>query len=425
MKRALLVGGLAAGSMRIASVAAGFGAAIILARGLGPENYGHYAFVVALLTVLAIPVAPAIIQLLTREIALLARKDSWDMIVATIRWARQRILIVSGTVAATVGGYAFWSMNWESEDRATLLLSGLMVLPLMGLTALRCGVLRGLRKIALAQVPDSIVRPGVQLVLLGVLAGLDLLNPLTAIGAFACGVLAGYVISVWLANRSIPRPKNGHERLLNSQHLTRSWANFGLLVAASTLNVQIGILAVGWFAGSSDVAALHIAERASQLVGFSLLVVNIVIGPYIARIYAQGDIGRLRTLSRNSARLAFVVGSVAAIPLLFFADATIEYLFGAAYLEIAKIPVITLALAQLVNLAFGSVGMFLSMTGHERDTLTGQLIALVVTGGLAVVLSPTFGADGGAFAAAIGMILWNVILTYRLRKRLRVYSWIF
>jgi O-antigen/teichoic acid export membrane protein len=79
---------------------------------------------------------------------------------------------------------------------------------------------------------------------------------------------------------------------------------------------------------------------------------------------------------------------------------------------------IILAAGQLINVAFGSVGLFLTMTGYERDTLRGQVIALVVNALAAVILIPPYGAVGAALAVAIGLVTWNAALAISFVQRL-------
>jgi O-antigen/teichoic acid export membrane protein len=58
------------------------------------------------------------------------------------------------------------------------------------------------------------------------------------------------------------------------------------------------------------------------------------------------------------------------------------------------------------------------MTGYERDTLNGQIIALVVNAIAAIILIPQFGALGAACSVTIGLVTWNAALAISFIKRL-------
>jgi O-antigen/teichoic acid export membrane protein len=52
------------------------------------------------------------------------------------------------------------------------------------------------------------------------------------------------------------------------------------------------------------------------------------------------------------------------------------------------------------------------MSGHERFTLSGQVISVLTNVVLCVFLIPRFGAVGAAFAVAVSIGVWNVVLAY-------------
>jgi O-antigen/teichoic acid export membrane protein len=69
--------------------------------------------------------------------------------------------------------------------------------------------------------------------------------------------------------------------------------------------------------------------------------------------------------------------------------------------------------------------MFLVMSGFERDTLFGQLVALACNALAAIILIPRFGAEGAAYAAALGLLTWNFILAVKFVQRLKLRPSIF
>ena len=61
------------------------------------------------------------------------------------------------------------------------------------------------------------------------------------------------------------------------------------------------------------------------------------------------------------------------LPVAFASDSfwrpIIQVIYGDAYIGSVALPLAILAMGQLVNVIFGSVGMFLTMAGFEKDTL--------------------------------------------------------
>ena len=121
-------------------------------------------------------------------------------------------------------------------------------------------------------------------------------------------------------------------------------------------------------------------------------------------------------LNRSTAVLLpialFVVGF-----LFLFGEDVIRLLFGEPYLP-AYVPLVILASGQLINVAFGSVGQFLTMTGHERDSLSSLGLSAVANVALNAILIPRYGGVGAAIATALSVVIWNVLLSIRLYRRL-------
>lgn len=420
----LLRGGVGVGALKVLSLPLTLLAAVLLARGLGPDGYGQYAFVVALLSTLSIPLGPALMQLTTRETARMHQAKEEGRIQALLRWANRHVWIMSLLVVVMVGGIATWKAEWRIDDRWTLLLLGSTALPFLGLNAVRSGILAGLRRVVLGQLPELFVRPFVLLLVPGVLLLAGLLNPLTAVVAFILAAGLAFAVGGVLLRRTFPESREALVSVDAAQNRQwrQAWIPFTLMVAASSLNAQIGILVLGWLSNDAQVAAMQVAERGAMVVSLSLTVVNQVIGPHITQVHHSGDKVRLQKLSRQSARVALLVALPVALPLIFFGAPLLRFVFGPEYVGIATLPLAILAIGQLINVTFGSVGMLLTMSGFERDTLRGHVTALVINALAAVALIPFFGAVGAALATALGLLVWNSVLAVLLFRRMGILS---
>ena len=156
----------------------------------------------------------------------------------------------------------------------------------------------------------------------------------------------------------------------------------------------------------------------ASLILFSLSIVNSVIAPYVASAKRTNDFKEMHKISRFSSRVAFIIAVPISIPLIFFGDNVVDIVYGKEYVDSSTFPLVVLSVAQLINVGFGSIGVLLTMSGFEKDTLWGQVIALCSTFILALFLIPRFGANGAACSVSIGLVLWNLILGFRLKKRL-------
>ena len=420
LRAQLVRGAMGVGGLKLLSLPLTLATSILLARALGPQGYGQYAFVMAVIALLALPIGPGLGQLVTREVARYQHGEDWSLFRGLLRRAHQWILLGSVVMIGAVAIVAGHNAAWAVDDRWTLLFIASLMLPLLGLNALRSHTLRGLRHVFQAQLPELLARPAFHLMFAGVLLVGGALTPATALGSQIAATGLAFLLGAWLLARYWPAQVKVAIPDYRHGEWGRALLPFTLLAAVSTLNAQIGILALGWLGTDEDVAALQVAQQGAMLVVLSLTIVNLVIGPHITRAHREGDKARLQQLSRQSARVALAVALPIALAFILLGRPILLFVYGEAYAATVTWPLAILAFGQLVNVAFGSVGTFLTMSGYERDTLTGQIIALVVNGAAAVALIPFLGVIGAAIAVTIGLLTWNVVLAAKFVQRLQL-----
>ena len=76
-----------------------------------------------------------------------------------------------------------------------------------------------------------------------------------------------------------------------------------------------------------------------------------------------------------------------------------------------------LVIGQMVNVAFGPVGLALTLSGFERQAFTGQLAGLIISLSLTVMLVGEWGATGAAVGAFAGLLVWNIWMAFQVRRR--------
>jgi O-antigen/teichoic acid export membrane protein len=278
--------------------------------------------------------------------------------------------------------------------------------------------LRGLRHVFVAQIPELLVRPAAHLLFSGFLLIAGILTPALALASQLVAIAIGFLLGHYLLQRLLPQDMRHVQPAYRDREWGRSLLPFALLAAVGILNGQVGIILLGWLGDIQDVAALQIANNGAMLVVLSLTIVNAVIAPHVTRAFRQGDNLVLQKLSTHSARAALLASLPIAIPLLIMPGTIIHLVFGDVYVEIASQPLFFLVIGQLVNVAFGSVGLFLLMAGYERDVLIGQVISLFISVFTGVLLIPHLGVNGAALSMVLGLVFWNVRLAIVFARRL-------
>ena len=420
LRRHLIQSFVGVGVMRLISLPVGLLTSIILARILGPNEFGQYAFVMALLPLLSLPVAGGVSQLLTREVAKYSHTGRWPLYRGVIRSAHLWVISISLIVLAfyfscrTFAGWPPSAGKWS--------LTGIIIImvPINGLTAVRNAVIKGLGFPTYSEFPTLFIQP---LILLAAYSTLAIFECLTLRLALWTQVFAGaavFIIAAMMFLKIKPDGSLAHKPIYEAKKWAFSLYPFTLIVLVATLNTQLGIILLGLLGTDEAVAAMRVAERGAYLVALALLIANMVISPYIVTTYRDGDKNKLQRLSRQSARGAFFIALPTGLILIIFGKSLIFFTFGQEYVSISYIPLVILVIGQLFNVFFGSVGQFLSMTGHEMDALAGQFFALITNCVVCIILIPLYGVSGAAIAVSTGIITWNFILGIQVSKRLKI-----
>lgn len=176
----------------------------------------------------------------------------------------------------------------------------------------------------------------------------------------------------------------------------------------------IGTWIAGVLLSGDSLGLLKGTERLAMLMGFALAVANSVVAPSIASDYYNKKMTSFRGNARKSTFLAVAM----ALPafLLFVSFPTLPLRLLGPEFELARIVLVILAIAQMINVACGPVMLILNMTGYAR---TARNVAIVWSAlGLIGIwqLAQLFGISGAALAIGISMVGQNLTAAWYVRK---------
>lgn len=242
----------------------------------------------------------------------------------------------------------------------------------------------------------------------------DAINAVTSAQVYAVAAASIFIAAIvlWFSQRNIKFKLVGYR----DSELTHASMN---LWTASIMSLAVqwsGILIAGAMLSAEEVAQLTAAQRTAMLTSFVLMVVNMVVAPRYARLWKEGNIDRIRYLAKWSAR-GMVAMVVPVIAVMVIIPEKVMSLFGEGFAE-AGILLAIMAAGQFINVATGSVGFLLNMSGHERDFNRVTMFSGPMTIILAVVLTNYYGAVGTALATATGVALQNIGAAIMVRNRL-------
>ena len=409
-------------AVKLAETGLALGVTASLTRLLGPAGFGTYAFALTIVFLASVPAQAGLPPLVVRETSKAAAADRWGQVDRLWAWSGATGLLVGVVVAGLV-----MLLAWPLSPPAPLgvLAGGLPLVPLLALTAVRAAALRGLRRMVLGQLLDTVARPAVFLLLIGLAAMLTAPQALTPVRAMLLHTAAAALALALATWRLRVAGKGARARAIPDPGQPAAWRRaavpMGLVASLQVLNTSADVVMLGVLADDADVGIYRVAAQAAALVSFGLVAVNVAIGPQVARDHAAGRHHDLQRLVTASARGAFAFALVS-VTVLLAAGGWLLSLFAGPAFAAGATSLKILALGQLVNAGMGSVGLLLQMTGHERDTLRNVAVAAGGNVALNLALIPAFGTAGAATATALTFVLWNGLLWRAVHRRLGIES---
>lgn len=404
--------------IKLGGTAMAFAAQLVLARMVGADGVGAYALAMALLNSLLVFSRMGFDMSPLRVVTLLDGDGDAGRLRGFLRVGRGLPLLagvgLAGVAAAGV------TLGVPRGYVRTSLLVACLGLPLWTILLVDQGLLRALGHRVTAFLAGEVLRPGLLLAGLLLLAG-TLHAPEDAPRAVAIHVAAmgvGAAMGAVLLHRTVASRIRG----VDPEHDVPAWMRIsiglGIVTGVSALLNQVDTLIVGSLLETSQVGLFSIARRIATLLAFGLLAVNSVVAPSFSRLHRDGDREALASLSRRASWLA--VG--ATLPLAAFLAVAGRWIlawFGPEF--VAAYPLLLIFCAgQVMNAASGPVALLLSLTGYARDTarVLGVALAVLVAGCFAVV--PRYGVMGAAATSATVLAGWNVALIWLSVRRLGI-----
>ena len=421
LKSNLMRSGLASIVIKILGICFSLITAVILARTLGPEQYGVYSYVLAIVSILAIPAMFGLPTLIVRETVKAEIKQEWGLMSGLWSWAN-RITASLSILIALIAAIVLW-LNRDSFSQIQFLTFawGIAFIPLSALAALRGASLRGLRKVIQGQLPEGILKP---LLFIMALVVVSLLGntKITAASAMMFNALSAgvaFIFGAWLLSRVKPKQLKKSTKKYSKKAWMASVIPLAMVAGLDILIHQTDIVMLGLLGTTEDVGIYRVAVQGATLITIGTAMIQMVANPYFSRFHSQNNFEKLSKLITMSARAAFIIVLPIAILFIFFGDWFILLVFGDAYVA-SYYPLIILTIAQLIHVGVGLGGPILNMCGYEKGTLYAQVFAVITNLILNFLFIPIWGVKGAAWATFVAIIVRKIAIWLMVYKHLKI-----
>ncbi len=412
-------------ALKIGAVILGFAVSISLTRILGSHGYGIFAYTMTWISILALISTVGLHGIIIRYTAIYRKKEEYNLLRGLIRFSTTLVLCIS--LIITFSSYLVLLSQKSSISldlyQGFLILS--LMIPIAAMLRIQQSFLLGFQHTVLAQLPDLLLKLLFFLALLWpayLILG-EQLSPYTAllIQVVAVG-LALSMSSIWLLRKLRCHIAKTPEK--SNKYQTKTWLIGALslffMECMQIINNKADIIMLGLLDSTKSVGIYAAAAQTSGLISIILVSANAALSPVIARLFSSGSFETLQSIITKSARIMMAISFPIAMFLIFLGHWALvifgnEFVQGATALSI-------LSGAQFINVAMGSVGVILVMTGHERIVACTLAAAAVINILLNSILIPKWGMNGAALASAVSLVMWNMILMFFVKRNLNIDS---
>lgn len=402
---------------------------VILARMLGPDEFGYFAVASSAAVFAGFVAILGMNRSLLKAVAIGSLPSREWQLQNQLRFS-VRILKVSAPTAAVLTS-VITLMVLRSLDTGSLIVAAALGFLAItnGAQSLIGDVLRATGEIRLSSFLQG--RSGGSLILaIHTLLLLPFLfGSLSLEGALALNVLAFLAVLLpsalhlrnrWLRSNSGGLGSAGRSGMGHGEYLKSSLRFVGIQLIF-LIGPQVDLWIAGGLLRPDEVSMFAAATRLMILVAIPLATFQFALQPKIASLYASGHIGRLEEMIRKTATVIALPSMLLLAIILIFPRQILSILFGGAFAG-GSVALLWLAGAQLINSLTGLCGTLLSMTGFERDSLRlgGMLLLLKI--GFGIPLGIRYGIYGLAAASAVGTALQNIGHVILARRRTGIWS---
>jgi O-antigen/teichoic acid export membrane protein len=393
---------------------------LIIARVVGVDTYGVYAYVFAWMVVLAYFSALGFDVGLLRFVPAYQAKRAWPLLQGVIQYAQRRAMLV-GLCVILVGIWVVKTWVSSPELRSTFF-AGFALVPILALVRIRCSAVRAFGGVVSALVPDRVVRDGTLIALLAV-AGLGLgwtLNaPFVMFATLISSALGLVCAGVAMRNRR-PRAVDNILPAYDAAVWRRAAIPLVILGATEALLNRTGVILLGWIADTKNAGIYSLAFNIALVVTLPRIAVNTLFAPMISDLHTRRDKETMQLLITRTSSWTFCAGICIAAALFVLADPLLAW-FGAGY--DAGVPALRILLvSQVLAASAGSQLYVMTMTGHERGAAVLLACCAMANAGASAVLVGMFGLIGAAIGTAVSLVVWNVAMAFFLWRRLDLLS---
>ena len=388
----------------------GFVTSIVLARLLGPKQYGIYAYTLSWVYLLIMPALFGVPVLLTREVAKYKAKEDWPRLGGILTWSYKLVFVAAFTTSLISLILYFCFVHKIDIKRVDVVIYGILILLFLTNIKTNQGAIRGIGKVVESQIPKVLFLPATFFTFILCLQYMVELSASIVLAirviSTAGAALLGWCMLKWYILDEITFDKIVYE----SNDWRHSVVPFFISTSSHTLNENVLVIVSGTVIGAEAAGVLDIVKKAGKLIPFLASAIRQPIGPLISDLYNSSEYRKLNKIVVRSSQVSLVASLLMACILIYFRDEFLG-LFGSGFVE-GNLSLVIFAGSQVVSAGFGIYGSLLLMSELANEAATINSCIAVFNILLATSLSLHFGMIGVVVGVSVSAVVRSVLQYY-------------
>ena len=386
----------------------GFVYRVLIARYLGPEDYGLISLAIAILTT-AIPIAVFGLPVgVARYVSYFKSKNNLKKIKGVLNFSFS-VVTVTGIVTSIILYFlAGWlAISFFHEPRLAIILKAFAFsIPLFTLKNIAHAAVRGFQQMKYRVYSETFISKTILIVatFTVLIMGFGIL---AATIAYIVSIIAFFVASFYFLNKLFPFHGVIKPTYINKELISFSWP----LVFSAVIWAFVGHLdtiMLGYFDTAANVGIYNAAFPTAVLISVILGSFGVVFMPASTELFAKKKTGDLQKLFSIVTKWIYITVLPGFLLMLLFASPILKLFFGQKYI-LGAFPLSILAVGYFIASIVGPTAQMLQTLGKTKIILLNHSIVLIVDLILNFYLIPLYSIVGAAIATMIAISTWNIL----------------
>ena len=373
---------------------------LLLARLLGPTDFGRYAIAISWATLLVVPVTFGMDFVILRFVPGYEKEGHDSTIRHLLKFVSLLLLglsVISLGVLGVVATLAPGSLG--VEGLLSILTVGLLTITQAALVVFSA-FFRAIRSFFFSQFYQHIVRSILMLIGIGILAILAAVDPKNALSVSALASLTAVAFLVAHLLRQLrlhfnrilkPYPLDDRHRWLDM-----AWPMVISATMQQTLH-QSGVIILGNFAALAEAGAYAAAAKIMALSNIPQAALLTVAVPLISRAWNANDRNSIKNVVAWFTRFSLTTSLPTLLMLILLSDFLSQLFFSDSS---ATLPMQIIAMGYVVNIGMGCNHALITMMGEHKAL--SRIMAISVAAQIAIqILLISYGVFSPAVATAV------------------------